>query len=143
MALIAGCGDDDDASIDDPTVEADGSAADPTETPDTSADGDPDGTGNADGAAPGDDAVADDPAVEIVDFQYMPGDITVAAGTEVIWTNSDEFEHTVTADDASLTAFDSGSFGQGATFSQTFDEPGEYPYFCGIHNQMTGTVIVQ
>jgi plastocyanin len=28
------------------------------------------------------------------------------------------------------------------TFTHRFDTPGTYPYFCGVHNSMTGTVIV-
>jgi plastocyanin len=77
--------------------------------------------------------------VSIEDFNFEPQTIEVGAGTEVGWTNNDDFAHTVTARDDS---FASGDIEGGAGFSQTFDEPGEYEYFCSIHNSMTGTVVV-
>ena len=33
--------------------------------------------------------------------------------------------------------------GQGASYSATFSTPGTYAYLCGIHNSMTGTVVVE
>jgi plastocyanin len=53
--------------------------------------------------------------------------------------NEDLFAHTVTARDG---AFDSGTMDGGDTFSQTFEAPGSYDYFCAIHLSMTGTVTV-
>ena len=41
-----------------------------------------------------------------------------------------------------LRQFDSGLFGKDASFSQTFDEPGEFAYFCTVHPFMKGTVKV-
>ena len=38
--------------------------------------------------------------------------------------------------------FDSGLFGQGETFSQTFDQPGTYAYYCTRHGSMMGEVKV-
>jgi plastocyanin len=78
-------------------------------------------------------------AVTIEDFNFEPETIEIAAGTEVAWANDDDFAHTVTARDDS---FASGDIEAGAGFSQTFDDPGEYEYFCSIHNSMTGTVVV-
>ena len=48
--------------------------------------------------------------------------------------------HTVTAADGS---FDSGFLNEGDTFSYTFDEPGEYEYFCSPHPWMRAKVIVE
>ena len=78
-------------------------------------------------------------AVEIVDFTFSPGTVEVAVGTTVTWTNNDTAPHTVTADDG---GFDSGELAQGGTFSMTFDTAGTYSYFCEIHPQMTGSVVV-
>ncbi len=81
--------------------------------------------------------------VTVVDFAFDPETVTVAPGTEVTWTNQDDLNHTVTSGEGSPVEFDSGSFTGGETFSMSFDEPGEYRYFCAIHNQMTGSVTVE
>ncbi len=78
--------------------------------------------------------------VVIKDFLFGPDTLTVKAGTEVVWTNADEFDHWVLADDK--TSFDSNRLAQGATYAHTFATPGSYPYFCNIHNQMKGTIVV-
>jgi plastocyanin len=98
-----------------------------------------------DAAAPGEAAAtpesagATGDAVSIVDFAYLPAELAVAAGTTVTWTNDDWPPHTVTATDGD---FDSGAIEPGGTFSYTFDEPGEYSYFCAYHFLMAGTVTV-
>jgi plastocyanin len=82
--------------------------------------------------------------VTIVDNAYQPKQIEVDAGTTVLWTQEGELPHTVTADDGS---FDSGEMGQGDTYSQTFQQPGSFPYYCTFHGApggvgMSGTVVV-
>ncbi len=70
-------------------------------------------------------------------------------GTTVVWTNDDAIAHTVTSgtSDGSRGSadgiFDSGFMNTGDTFSYTFDEPGEFPYFCLPHPWMIGKVIVE
>ena len=78
-------------------------------------------------------------AVTIQGFAFGPATIDVPAGTSVTWTNEDSAPHTATADDQS---WDTGSLGEGESGSVTFDEPGEYPYHCAFHDQMSGTVTV-
>lgn len=78
--------------------------------------------------------------VEIVEFLYEPEAITVAAGTEVTWTNADAAPHTATADDSS---FDTDTLDKGDSGSATFDEPGTYSYYCRFHAFMKGTVEVE
>src|SRR5215204_1518544 len=85
----------------------------------------------------------------LTDTAYQPNPIQVSVGTTVIWTNDDSQPHTVT----------SGSNGQpdnkfnsspnfspllnpGQTFSFTFTQAGDYPYFCMLHPNMVGTVSV-
>lgn len=65
--------------------------------------------------------------------------LTVAVGTTVVWTNEDSMDHTVTAADNS---FDSGTFGQGETFSFTFTRAGSFDYTCALHPNMKGNVTV-
>src|SRR5829696_4563345 len=81
----------------------------------------------------------DDMTVSIQDFSFDPGQITVAPGTTVTWTNEGPSPHTTTADDGS---WDSGTLQQGEDFSFTFDEPGTYTYHCSIHPDMTASVKV-
>jgi len=80
------------------------------------------------------------PAATIVDFAFQPEPIAVAVGQEVTWTNDDPFAHTVKAVDGS---FDSGRMDEGVAFTTFFAAPGSYAYLCGIHNSMTGTVVVE
>lgn len=69
---------------------------------------------------------------------FTPSLMTLTAGKPVAWINDDNLVHRVTADDGS---FDSGDIQPGATFSQTFNVPGTFPYHCKYHKGMTGTVI--
>jgi plastocyanin len=78
-------------------------------------------------------------AVVIEDFAFKPGDLEIAAGTTVTFTNKDEFAHTATAKDKS---FDSGSLDPDATFEHTFETAGTFEFLCAIHNSMTGTITV-
>src|SRR5918997_1899322 len=77
--------------------------------------------------------------VAVVDFAFEPGTLTVPAGATVTWTNSGARPHTVTADDGS---YDSGRLDPGEQFSQTFDQPGTFTYFCGFHPDMQGSIVV-
>lgn len=93
---------------------------------------------------PGDPAPPPPPApvagdVSIVDRNYSPTTIEIAAGGSVTWANNDSEEHTVTANDSS---WDSGVFDTGGTYSRTFQTAGSFGYFCLIHPDMTGTVVV-
>lgn len=68
--------------------------------------------------------------VEIFEFQYDPDPVRVAAGTTVVWSNSDLAVHNVMADDGS---WGSEYMAQGDVFMTTFDEPGVYVYICELH----------
>lgn len=86
------------------------------------------------------DQTAGSTTVTIDDMQFDPGEVSVAAGTEVTWTNDDDAPHTVTFDDDSVASSD--QLETGDSFSTTFDEPGTYAYVCAIHPDMTATVTV-
>ena len=77
--------------------------------------------------------------VQVVDFAFEPATVTVPVGSTVTWTNAGSRPHTVTADDGS---FDSGRLDPGEQFSQVFDQPGTFTYFCGFHPDMQGTIVV-
>lgn len=73
------------------------------------------------------------------------GIIEVTVGDTVVWKNADTAPHTVSSGTFTTGLdgnFDSEIFPQGKSFSHTFDEIGEYPYFCKLHSWMTGSVIV-
>jgi plastocyanin len=86
-------------------------------------------------------AGANGPAeVKIDNFSFMPGDITVAAGTTVTWVNHDDVPHTVRSMDGTIK---SKALDTDDKFSMTFDKPGTYEYFCSIHPKMTAKVVVK
>jgi plastocyanin len=83
--------------------------------------------------------------VTIADFRFTPPEATIAAGEAVSFTNTDDFAHTVTS---GTRAAPTGDFDEklskvGSSTLLTFSEPGAYPYFCRIHLDMDGRVIVE
>jgi YVTN family beta-propeller protein len=79
-------------------------------------------------------------SVTIAKFAFAPATITISAGQSVTWTHSDAVNHTTTSDSG---AWDSGSLGNGETFTTTLSQPGTYTYHCSIHPFMQGSVVVQ
>ncbi len=76
---------------------------------------------------------------------YIPSEVLVQSGSTMVWYNDDASAHTVTSGnpvDGPDGIFDSGLFLADATFSYTFDESGEYQYYCIVHPWMTGTIFV-
>ena len=71
---------------------------------------------------------------------YNPNPIEIKVGDMVTWINDDSSPHTVTSSNDST--FDSDIMRRGETFSFTFDNVREYPYFCTLHPSMVGTVVV-
>ncbi|HJU34883.1 MAG TPA: plastocyanin/azurin family copper-binding protein [Nitrososphaera sp.] len=103
----------------------------------------------ASGANPGTSVSVVSGSSSLTDTAFQPNPIQVSVGNTVTWTNDDSQPHTVT----------SGSNGQpdnkfnsspnfspllnpGQTFSFTFTQAGDYPYFCMLHPNMVGTVSV-
>jgi plastocyanin len=91
------------------------------------------------GASAG-EAAANTAAVEIHNFQFQPGTLTITAGTTVTWTNDDTTPHTVTENNR---AFRSAALDTKDTYSHAFGTPGEYVYRCTIHPMMVGKIIVR
>jgi plastocyanin len=82
---------------------------------------------------------AADATITIADFTF-DAPTTVAVGDTVEVVNEDTVGHTWTAAGGE---FDSGTLATGATFDHTFEEAGEFDYFCSIHPDMTGTITVE
>ena len=78
--------------------------------------------------------------VFIRNFSFDPAEITIQAGESVIWNNRDIVPHTATSgnpEDADFgSIFRSAWLSQGETFTHTFDEAGEFIYFCEVHPLM-------
>jgi plastocyanin len=83
---------------------------------------------------------AESKTAKIVDFSFDPGEVKVAVGTKITWTNTGQRPHTVT--DRGGT-FDTRPISPGKTGSVTFSVPGRYAYFCRINpSKMNGVVEV-
>lgn len=78
-------------------------------------------------------------AVDVGADGFSPQEVTVPAGTTVVWSNSGSSLESVVADDGS---FDSFRLDPGEQFSFTFTSPGEFSYTSTFGSGATGTVIV-
>lgn len=111
-ALLISCGGDDDAA---------------PASPDAAAD------------APSSDEATAEPSTIVISGFAFSGPEQVSVGTTVVVRNDDSAPHTWTSVDD---VFDSGTLAEGETFEFTFDEAGEFEFFCAFHPSMTGRVIV-
>ena len=85
------------------------------------------------------------PGCEDTDSCYLPANITINAGDTVEWPNIDTAAHTVTSGsptEGPSGVFDSSLLMADATFAFTFEDAGEYDYFCMVHPWMIGSVSV-
>ncbi len=80
--------------------------------------------------------------INISDYAYQPDRITVPVGTTVVWSNQDDEAHDVTSE-GGPNVLSSPDFGKGGSFSFTFNQPGEYKYYCVPHDYMHGVVVVR
>jgi amicyanin len=80
--------------------------------------------------------------VSIANSVFAPKELIVTAGTTVTWVNADDVPHTVTST-ASPPLFDSRTLRADHTFSFEFKTAGTYDYFCKVHPDMTGKVVVK
>ena len=81
------------------------------------------------------------------DKSYSPNPITIEEGQTITWYNGDTISHTVTSgqdnDNDAGEDFDSNAIIPNQYFSFTFDDSGEYPYYCIYHPSMVGEVVVE
>jgi len=85
------------------------------------------------------------PGCETSNACYLPQDITINTGDTVKWDNVDTAAHTVTGGspaDGPSGVFDSSLLMAGLDYSFTFDDAGNYDYFCMVHPWMVGSVTV-
>jgi plastocyanin len=79
--------------------------------------------------------------VFIDNFIFNPKAVTVKAGTTVTWTNRDDIVHGIASSNNAFKK--SPAMDTDDTFSFTFTTPGTYQYFCYLHPQMVGSIIVE
>jgi plastocyanin len=84
-------------------------------------------------------AVPAEPQVSIDNFAFSPATITVSVGAAVVWENKDDIPHTVVSPAG---AFRSPALDTNDKFSFTFEKAGTFAYFCSLHPQMTGKIVV-
>ncbi len=88
-------------------------------------------------AAPA-DAVAE---VKIENYKFDPPELKVKVGTTVKWVNNEKrASHSVMW--LGPGGFESERMFPGESYQRRFDKPGTYPYRCGPHPEMKGTIVV-
>jgi len=82
--------------------------------------------------------------IAILNYAFYPSSITIPTGTTATWVNMDFVQHTVTSgtEGAPTGVFDSHPFSHMQSFSYTFNTPGTYTYYCDLHPNMIGTILV-
>jgi len=77
--------------------------------------------------------------ITISNFAFVSADVSVPAGTTVVFVNEDEAVHNVLSDDGQLQSPD---LERGGTYEVTLGQPGTIAYICNIHQFMQGTITV-
>ena len=84
--------------------------------------------------------------VWMVGNTFNVSNLEVSAGTTVTWTNNSSVNHTVTSGSRGESdageLFNSGTISPGGQFTHTFEDAGEYEYFCEFHSGMSAEVTV-
>jgi len=78
--------------------------------------------------------------VEVDNFTFSPGTLTVSRNSAVTWVNKDDIPHVIASNDG---LFKSKALDTDQKFSYTFTKAGTYPYYCTIHPKMEGKIIVK
>lgn len=89
--------------------------------------------------------------IEMRGMRFVPEEIEVEPGTQIVFVNMDRVTHNVVAgkpgDRVNDAAFRSPTLGATAEWAITFDEEGEYDYMCTINSHhmmgMVGRIIVR
>jgi plastocyanin len=87
-------------------------------------------------------AAADSPVVSQAHRRFIPGELTIPAGTVVHFVNDDNVTHHVYVDSPEM-QFDSGEEPVGKAVDLTFSKAGSFTVLCAIHPTMHLKVTVQ
>ncbi|MFH5230094.1 cupredoxin domain-containing protein [Antrihabitans spumae] len=81
--------------------------------------------------------------IDVSDMKFSPQSITIEAGQTVRWEFDDDGKaHNVTGLRDIGLIINSPIMKEGE-YSVTFDKPGTYDYICALHQEMTGTIVVE
>lgn len=102
------------------------------------------------GGDEGDTASGDDVVVQMFDNRYQFTEVTVPVGGTVTFVGAGRNPHNAVSADESWSTedvFGSSELHEGDKATLTFDQPGEYVFFCTFHGNaggdgMAGTLIV-
>src|SRR5262245_33605920 len=79
------------------------------------------------------------PTIHMKNSVFSAANVSISAGTNVVWMNDDTKVHTVTADDGS---FNSGDIQPGSSYNYTFKSNGTFAYHDTHNSSMTGIITV-
>lgn len=88
-------------------------------------------------------------AVMIKNFDFAPSAVTISPGGSVRWINADVANHQISSGAVEGNQprpdgrVSSPLLFRGDEFTATFQTPGAYPYYCGVHPFMRGTIVVK
>ena len=80
--------------------------------------------------------------IEIKGKKYSPAKLTIKVGETVTWTNRDDSDHTIVADDGSFGTKEN-DLSPGESYKFTFKKKGKYKYHCKYHPREKGEIIVE
>jgi plastocyanin len=81
--------------------------------------------------------------VEMKELKFNPENLTVPAGTTVIWSNTDNVAHTVTKKSGGGPDFNSGPLEPGSTFSQVLQKKGRIKVIDRARPAMEMAIVVE
>lgn len=76
--------------------------------------------------------------VNIQEFDFDPAVLKIKQGETVTWLNKDIVTHQINTDQ-----FNSNIFATNESFSYTFNNVGNFDYYCDLHPSMKGLIIVE
>jgi plastocyanin len=97
-------------------------------------------------AEPSEEATAEEVRVRLESSNFDPSELTITAGTTVLFLNADSYTHTVTEGTGGQAVDDpivDREIAENRSVRVTFDEPGTYDITCEIHPSMQLTITVE
>jgi plastocyanin len=78
-------------------------------------------------------------AVHIDNFAFVPAELKIKKGTEVVWTNNDDIPHSILAVGTNIR---SKTMDTDGNFAYKFDKIGTFNYICALHPHMKAKIVV-